>query len=103
MPKLVRLYIQSVLIGFALSAVFAAGLIWLDVMGVGHLILGSSVGWIAALMLVMFNGIIFSGVQFGIRVMLMAEDNGGPSGGMRAPVAARLLPVPARVSEKRKS
>ncbi len=66
MPQLVRLYIQSVAVGFAISAVFAAALIGFDVMGVGHLILSSNVGWIAALMLVMFNGIIFAGVQFGI-------------------------------------
>lgn len=94
MPKLVRLYIQSVLIGFALSAVFAAVLIWLDVMGVGRLILASPIGWIAALMLVVFNGIIFAGVQFGIRVMLMAEDDSVPSRGTRAPIAAK----PARVA-----
>ena len=92
MPQLVRLYIQSVAIGFALSAVFAAALIGFDVMGVGHLILTSNVGWIAALMLVMFNGIIFAGVQFGIRVMLMAEEDEGPKGGLRQ----HDVPVPVR-------
>ncbi len=99
MPQLVRLYIQSVAIGFGLSAVFAAGLIGFDVMGVGHLILGSSVGWIAALMLVMFNGVIFAGVQFGIRVMLMAEDDDGPRGGLRQhdlPAKPAVVPVAAK-------
>ena len=33
MPKLVRLYIHHVLIGFALSAVFVGVLMWLDVVG----------------------------------------------------------------------
>ena len=39
MPELVRLYIRSVALGFAISAVFTAGLIWWDVAGIGHLIL----------------------------------------------------------------
>lgn len=101
MPKLIRLYIQSVAIGFALSAVFVAALIWQDVMGVGHLILGSSSGWIAAAMLVVFNGIVFAGVQFGLRVMLMAEDDEGPKGGLRqhdiaVPVKAEATAAPRR-------
>ena len=93
MPELVRLYIRSVLIGFAVAAVFAAVLIWQDVMGVGRLILGSPQGWIVALMLWVSNGIVFAGVQFGIRVMMMAEDD-TPAGGTRAPV---VEPVPLRV------
>ncbi len=95
MPALIRLYIQSVLIGFALSAAFATVLIWLDVMGIGHLILTSPQGWIAALMLFVFNGIIFAGVQFGLRVMMMAEVDEGPRGGLRQ--TSRTVPVRAEV------
>jgi len=83
MPRLVRLYIQSVAIGFALAAVFAAVLVWQDVMGIGRLILGSDMGLVALAMLVVFNGIVFSGVQFGLRVMLMAEDDTPPKRGLR--------------------
>lgn len=93
MPKLIRLYIQSVAIGFALSAAFAGILIWQDVMGIGRLILASEVGWIAVLMLFVFNGIVFAGVQFGLRVMLMAEDDEGPKGGLRQ----HDVPAPVRV------
>jgi TRAP-type C4-dicarboxylate transport system permease small subunit len=100
MPELIRLYIRSVLIGFALSAAFAAVLIWQDVMGVGHLILGSPVGWIAALMMFVFNGIIFASVQFGLRVMLMAEDDEGPKGGLRQHLP--LVPVRAEAPAHRK-
>ena len=102
MPELVRLYIRSVLIGFAVAAVFAAVLIWQDVMGVGHLILGSPQGWIAALMLVVFNGIVFSGVQFGLRVMLMAEDDTGPKGGLRqhSGNVPALAPAPAAATRR---
>lgn len=92
MPKLVRLYIQSVALGFAISAAFTAGLMWLDVAGIGHLVMGSSIGWVAALMLVVFNGIVFSAVQFAFRIMSMAEKDEGPRGGrgVREPV---LVPV----------
>lgn len=97
MPELVRLYIRSVFIGFAISAVFVVLLIWQDVMGIGRLILASDVGWIAGLMLIFFNGIIFAAVQFGLRVMMMAEDDDGPKGGMKLPVL-RHAPVPAPVA-----
>jgi hypothetical protein len=97
MPALIRLYIQSVLIGFAISAGFAVVLIWLDIKGLGHLILTSPQGWIAALMLFVFNGIIFAGVQFALRVMMMAEKDEGPRGGLRqhSRAALKLAPVPA--------
>ena len=93
MPKLVRLYIQSVALGFLISAGFTAGLLRFDVVGIGHLVLGSDIGWVAALMLVVFNGIVFSAVQFAFRIMGMAEDDEGPRGGH----GAREL-IPARVS-----
>ena len=99
MPALVRLYIQSVALGFAILAGFTAGLLWLDVAGLGHLILASDIGWIAVVMLVVFNGIVFSAVQFAFRVMGMAEAEDGPSGGRRLcePVAIPVpVPVPAR-------
>lgn len=99
MPKLVRLYIQSVALGFIIAAAFTGGLIWLDVAGLGHLVLGSSIGWIAVAMLVVFNGIVFSAVQFAFRVMAMAEDDAGPRGGhgAREPV---LVPVPVPVKSR---
>ncbi|MBL9050359.1 MAG: hypothetical protein JNK19_09645 [Tabrizicola sp.] len=97
MPALVRLYIQSVAVGFAIAAGFTAGLLWFDVAGIGHLVVGSDIGWIAGVMLVVFNGIVFSAVQFAFRVMGMAERDEGPRGGhaAREPVLAPA-PVPAR-------
>lgn len=101
MPKLVRLYIESVALGFVLSAAFTAGLMWLDVGGIGHLVLGSDIGWVAAAMLVVFNGIVFAAVQFAFRVMGMAERDEGPRGGRgaREPV---LVPVPVPVRNRRR-
>lgn len=92
MPELVRLYIHSVALGFAISAIFTAGLVWWDVAGIGHLILGSDIGLVAAAMMVVFNGIVFSAVQFAFKIMAMAEDDTGPTRGhgAREPV---LVPV----------
>jgi TRAP-type C4-dicarboxylate transport system permease small subunit len=95
MPELVRLYIRSIAVGFGVSVIFTAGLIWWDVAGIGHLILGSDIGWVAAAMMVVFNGIVFSAVQFAIRVMGMAEDDKGPKGGHRA---REPVLVPVRVT-----
>ncbi|MES2915729.1 MAG: hypothetical protein V4753_11470 [Pseudomonadota bacterium] len=92
MPELVRLYIQSVATGFVIAAGFTGGVLWLDVAGIGHLVMASDMGWIAAGMLIVFNGILFSAVQFAFRIMAMAEDAGGSAGGRgaREPV---LVPV----------
>ena len=81
MPKLIRLYIVSVAIGFALAMAFVAMLLWLDVANLRQLILGSEMGWLAGLMLVMFNGVVFAGVQFAIAVMRLADPEDGSSGG----------------------
>lgn len=91
MPKLVRLYISSVAIGFALSAIFVALLVWSDVSGLRHLILETNSGWIAAAMMVMFNGVVFAGVQFAIAVMRLAEDDDTPRGGRK--IRMELIPV----------
>lgn len=103
MPQLVRLYIVSIAIGCALAAAFTAMLIALDVASLRHLVSSSRGGWIAVAMLFMFHGVLFSGVQFAIRIMLMAQDDtprGGLRQGIRALVAAirapAHIPSPAR-------
>lgn len=101
MPKLVRLYIESVGLGFLISAAFTAGLLWLDIAGIGHLVLGSDIGWIAAVMLVVFNGIVFSAVQFAFRIMGLAEAEEGPKGGRGASEPV-LIPVPVPVRNRRR-
>ncbi|PPB81221.1 hypothetical protein LV82_01264 [Albidovulum inexpectatum] len=92
MPHLVRVYIRNVVIGFVLSAVFVAALLWTNVGNLWHLVSTSPQGWIAVVMLVFFNGIVFAGVQFAIAIMRMADDDGN-SGGRRQ----RTNPVPAVV------
>lgn len=82
MPRLVRLYIISIAIGFALALAFTALLLALDVASLRHLTGATRGGWIAVLMLVMFHTVLFSGVQFAIRIMLMAGGE-APRGGIR--------------------
>lgn len=93
MPKLVRLYISQVLIGFGLSATFVALLLYTNVGNLWHLVSTSDIGWIAVLMLFMFNGIVFAGVQVAIVIMRMERDE-TPKGGKRQPVATN---IPVRV------
>lgn len=92
MPALVRLYIRQTLIGFAVSAVFVSLLFWFNVANLWHLVTAAPGGWLAGFLLFMFNGIVFSGVQFGISIMRMAEaDDDDPFGGKR--IADRLTPA----------
>jgi hypothetical protein len=79
MPRLVRLYIVQSLIGFALAAVFVGLLLALDVARLRHLVTHTDAGPLAVFLLWLFNGIVFSGVQFGISIMRMAEpEQSGP-------------------------
>ncbi|MGC9367934.1 MAG: hypothetical protein ACP5DX_00195 [Paracoccaceae bacterium] len=102
MPRLVRLYIRQCLIGFTLSGLFVGGLLYTNVANLWHLVSTSNMGLVACIMLFVFNGIVFSGVQFGIAVMRMAEDD-DTSGGkrQREPVLAPAL-VPVRVETERR-
>lgn len=99
MPKLIKLYIVSVAYGFGLSVVFLGLLLWQDIAGLRALLFGSEVGWIAALMLIVMNGVVFAGVQFAIAVMRLAEDPEdppepprGPRTPITQPIAASKLP-----------
>jgi len=76
MPRLIRLYIDSVLVGVALAIGFMSLLILLDVAQLRRLILGSDDGHVAALMIIVFFGGLFSSVQFAVRVVMLevADD-----------------------------
>ncbi|MDO5659155.1 MAG: hypothetical protein Q4G36_12640 [Paracoccus sp. (in: a-proteobacteria)] len=83
MPRLVRMYLFNIAIGFGLAVLFTAALLWLNVANLGHLVATARGGWLAVVLLVMFNTIVFAGVQFGIAVMRMAEPETPPGGGKR--------------------
>ena len=95
MPKLIRLYIVNVAIGFVIAAIFVGALIAFDIGGLRHLVTGSSDGDLALFLMWFFTGSVVAGVQFGIAVMQM-KDDGGPKGGRKVPIATR---IPAMVRE----
>ena len=103
MPKLVRLYIVNVAIGFGLSAVFLAAMIWLNIANLGHLVLETQSGWIGGLMMFVSNGVIFAGAQFGIAVMRQADRDEGPRGGTKAPalITVRIAATHAKPQIRR--
>lgn len=97
MPTMVRVYIRSVLIGVVLACCFVGALIVLDVAHLRHLILTSDIGWLAVLLMVAFNTIIFGGVQFAIAIMGQAETPPSRGKGKAEPVRRpAALPVVAR-------
>lgn len=87
MPHLVRVYIRQVIIGFVVSAAFVALLLYLNVGNLWHLVTHVNVGWIAVLMLWVFNGIVFAGVQF---ALALPSDRNEPKGGKRDAIPASL-------------
>ncbi|KPP93706.1 MAG: hypothetical protein HLUCCA08_05880 [Rhodobacteraceae bacterium HLUCCA08] len=99
-PDLIRLYVKSVGIGFAAAAGFVGLLLYFDVAGLWRLISGSDMGLVALAMMWIFNGIVFSGVQFGLAIMGMADrdddDDDGPKGKVWL-----AEPVPVRVGPDR--
>jgi len=102
MPKLIKLYIRHVAIGFAIAAAFVAMLLWLNVMNLWHLVSTSDVGILALVVLWFAHGIVFAGVQFGWAVMGLAEPSNGGSGGKRQRLVLQPVPVPCRADDTRR-
>lgn len=94
MPELVRLYIRNVFVGLGLSVVFVGLLLWLNVANLWHLISTSDIGYIALALLIVFNTIVFSAVQFSIAIMRMAEKPDDDDKGGRRDAIATMQPIP---------
>lgn len=90
MPKIIRFYITHCVLGFIAAGVFTAALLYFNVANLWHLISTSDIGVMALIVFWVLNGIVFAGVQTGIAIMLLAEDDDdeGPKGG--TPVAVRV-------------
>jgi hypothetical protein len=97
MPHLVKVYIRQVAIGFAISAAFVTMLLFVNVANLGALVLGSPIGWLACLMLWIFNGIVFAGVQFAL-ALPKGHGEDDDSGGKPAATDV-LLAEPIRVRQ----
>lgn len=81
MPRLIRLYLSSMMLGAVLGVIFAVLLVAFDIAGLRHLLFASPAGLIGFFMLIFFHAALFAGVQFGISVMLMAEGGRKPPSG----------------------
>ena len=93
-PIAVRFMIMHGLIGFGLSALFVAAVLWADPGGVGSLILKHGGAPVVA-MLWFFSGLTFGSVQIGAAIMLR-DDREDPPRGHRQRLQA--IPVPVRVT-----
>ncbi|MTH79637.1 hypothetical protein [Paracoccus aestuariivivens] len=103
MPRLIHLYLVSILVGAGLGAVFTGLLVGLDVAGLRHLLTGSGSGLIGLFMLMFFHAALFSGVQFAISVMLMGNRNAQPPHGRGRLVIGKNATVlsPANAGNRR--
>ncbi len=93
-PPAVRFMVLHGLVGFGLSALFVAAVLWADPGGVGTLILKHG-GIPVIAMLWFFSGLTFGSVQIGTAVMLQDRPDDTPRGGHRQRL--RFAPVPVRV------
>ena len=96
MPKLIRLYITQVLIGFGIAGAFVAMLLYFNLANLWHLVTHSPSGLLAVFILWFANGIVFAGVQFAIAVMRLKDDDDSGSGGRRDPIRVdmtRMIPI----------
>ncbi len=91
-PVAVRFMIMHGLIGFGLSALFVAAVLWADPGGVGSLILKHGGAPVVA-MLWFFSGLTFGSVQIGAAIMLNDGSGEAPRGRRQ-----RLQPVPVPVT-----
>ncbi|KIT14702.1 hypothetical protein [Jannaschia aquimarina] len=90
----IRFYVRSVAAGFGLAAVFTALLLWQDVAGLRHLVTHVQGGWLALFLLWFFNGIVLSGAQASVSLLLQAErEDDTPQGGRRAPAGTQPIRV----------
>jgi hypothetical protein len=76
-----RLFVISAVQGLALAAVFVGLLLWLNIGSLWQLVSASPVGWLAVVMLITSGTVLFSGVQFALALMRIADRAGGQGGG----------------------
>ncbi|WP_065335202.1 hypothetical protein [Tritonibacter mobilis] len=99
MPELIKLYIRSALWGLVLAAIFVGILLWFNIANLGALVFGSDAGVVAVLALWISNAVVFGGVQFGFKIMAMAEREAPPRGGTWVGPELQAVPVPAKAAQ----
>lgn len=99
-PVAVRFLILHGLVGFGLSALFVAAVLWADPGGVGQVILRHG-GIPVIVLLWFFSGLTLGSVQIGTAVMLKEGGDDAPRGGRRQRVCAAPVPVHAAAPQPR--
>ena len=94
-PVAVRFLILHGLVGFGLSALFVAAVLWADPGGVGQVILKHG-GIPVIALLWFFSGLTLGSVQIGTAVMLKEGQDDAPRGGRRQRLST--IPIPVRVA-----
>ncbi len=94
MPPFLVFLMRHALIGFAIAAVFVAGVVWADPSGVGTLMLASGEHPLPLALLWFFSGLTFGGVQMATVIMLPRDEEPprpprGPLVPVRVPAARR--------------
>lgn len=104
-PRLLRLLLLHVAIGFLAATAFVAALLWSDPGGIGELLTHPREGRWPLLLLWFFTGLTFASAQLGAAVMRMdGRGNPGPPRARRRawrglspwPVAPQPVPQRAR-------
>ena len=96
MPDLIKMYIRQCAIGYGISAVFVGMLLYFNVANLWHLVTHSDVGVLAVILLWVFNGIVFAGVQFGIAIMMLKPDEDEQGG-----TPSRLEPIRVEATQSK--
>ena len=103
MPAHIRMIVKHAAIGFGISGVFTAMILYFNIGNLWHLVTNTAGGPIAVIMLLVFGGITFGSVQIGYMIMTMSDVDDSPRGGKRDGVPASDLvaiavphPHPAR-------
>lgn len=95
MPKLIRLLIVNLLIGFGISALFLAVILALDVAGLRHLMRQTPTGWLTGFAFFFLHGIVLVGVQLRLAQVCGFTRSDTPHFSRSKPVLQRIFRHPA--------
>ena len=98
MPNHIRFLLKHAAIGAVAGVAFVGLLLAFDVVGLRHLVLNTSEGFIALTVMTMLFVITFGSVQMGRAIMSLGRDY--RTGGGR-PQAELLIPIPVEKAQHR--
>ena len=97
MPHHIRFLLKHAAIGAVAGVAFVGLLLAFDVVGLRHLVLNTSEGFIALAVMTMLFVITFGSVQMGRAIMSLGRDD--RRGGGR-PQAEALIPIPVETAQR---